>query len=87
MPALKPEIPLHKKLEALERHKAVMDTLATFLKAHPTIAAKCSIHQLHGKLGLKFEDYALAVPYLKKGGGIVLKLIKSGGDPGNNGIV
>jgi len=37
MPALKPEIPLHKKLEALERHKAVMDTLATFLKAHPTI--------------------------------------------------
>jgi hypothetical protein len=75
-----PETALRKKLEALERHKAMMDTLATFLKAHPAIAAKCSIHQLYGKLGLKFDDYALVVPYVKKSGGFVLKLIKSGDD-------
>jgi hypothetical protein len=80
MPVQKPETALLKKLEALERHKAMMDTLATFLKAHPMIAAKCSIHQLYGKLGLKFADYALVVPYVKKGGGFVLKLIKSGDD-------
>lgn len=80
MSALKPETALQKKLETLERHKAMIDTLATFLKAHPTIAAKCLIHQSYGKLGLKFDEYAVVVPYQKKGGGFVLKLIKSGED-------
>lgn len=80
MSALKPETALLKRLETLERHKAMVDSLATFLKAHPTIAAKCSIHPLQGKLGLKFDEYALVVPYVKKGGGFVLKLIKSGDD-------
>jgi hypothetical protein len=80
MSALKPETALQKKLETLERHKAMIDTLATFLKAHPKIAAECSVHPLQGKLGLKFEDYALVVPYVKKGSGFVLKLVKSGED-------
>ena len=80
MSALKPETALQKKLERLERHKAMMDSLAAFLKAHPTIAAECSIHELQGKLGLKFEDFALVVPYVKKGGGFLLRLVKSGED-------
>jgi hypothetical protein len=80
MSALKPETMLQKELETLERHKGMIDTLATFLKAHPNIAAECSIHPLQGKLGLKFEDYALVVPYVKKGGGFILKLVKSGED-------
>ena len=75
-----PETALLKRLETLERHKAMADSLATFLKAHPTIAAKSSIHPLQGKLGLKFDEFALVVPYVKKGGGFVLKLIKSGED-------
>jgi hypothetical protein len=75
----KPEVALRKKLEALERHKAMLDTMGSFLKAHPQTAAECSIHQLQGKLGLKFDEYALVVPYLKKGA-IVLKLMKSGED-------
>lgn len=79
MPVQKPEAALLKRLETLERHKAMVDSLATFLKTHPTIAAKCSIHPLQGKLGLKFDEYALVVPYVKKGG-FVLKLIKSGDD-------
>src|SRR5262245_16385160 len=80
MPQLKPETALRKKLEALERQKAMLDTMGAFLKAHPQVAAECSIHQLHGKLGLKFAEYALVVPYQKKGRGVVLKLIKSGED-------
>ncbi|HEV7674578.1 MAG TPA: hypothetical protein VGQ12_08610 [Candidatus Angelobacter sp.] len=80
MSALKPETALQKKLETLERHKAMMDTLATFLKAHPKIAAECLIHPLQGKLGLKFDEYALVVPYVKKGSGFILKLVKSGED-------
>jgi hypothetical protein len=67
------------KLQTLERHKAMMDILATFLKAHQKVAVECSIHPLQGKLGLKFEDYALAVPYVKKGS-LILKLVKSGDD-------
>ena len=78
--ALKPETSLRKKIEAFERHKAMMDTMIAFVKAHPKTAAECAVHQLHGKLGLKFDEYALVVPYLKKGGGIILKLIKSGED-------
>lgn len=62
----------------------MLHTLSAFLKAHPSIAAECSVHQLHGKLGLKFDEYALVVPYVKKGGGIVLKLIKSGEDWANS---
>lgn len=77
---LKPEAALRKKLEALERYKSMLDTMGSFLKAHPQTAAECSIHQLQGKLGLKFDEYALVVPYFKKGSGIVLKLIKSGED-------
>jgi hypothetical protein len=80
MSALKPETVLQKKLETLERHKGMMDTLATFLKAHLKIAAECSIHPLQGKIGLKFDEYALVVPYVKKGGGFILKLVKSGED-------
>jgi hypothetical protein len=80
MPPLTPETALRKKLEALERNKAMLDTMGSFLKAHSQISAECSIHQLHGKLGLKFGEYALLVPYLKKGGGVVLKLLKSGED-------
>jgi hypothetical protein len=54
--------------------------MGSFLKAHPQIAAECTIHPLQGKLGLKFGEYALVVPYQKKGGGAVLKLIKAGED-------
>jgi hypothetical protein len=80
MSVLKPETALQKKLETLERHKAMMDSLATFLKAHPKIAAECSIHRLHGKLALKFDEYTVVVPYVKKGGVFVLRLVKSGED-------
>jgi hypothetical protein len=84
MPQLKPETALRKKLEALERQKTMLDAMGSFLKAHPQTASECSIHQLHGKLGLKFGEHALVVPYQKKSGGTVLKLFKSGEDWYNN---
>jgi hypothetical protein len=80
MPQLKPDTALRKKLEAFERQKAMLETMSSFLKAHPQTAAECLIHQLHGKLGLKFGEYALIIPYLKKGGGVVLRLVKAGED-------
>jgi hypothetical protein len=81
---LKPEAALRKRVKTLERHKATYDMMIDFLKTHPTIVTECSIHQLTGKLGLKFGEYALAVPYHTKGGGFTLRLIKSGEDWTNN---
>ena len=77
---LKPETSLRKKLETLDRHKAMIDAMGDFIQAHPTIAADCSIHQLQGKVGLKFDEYALVVPHYKKDTGIMLKLVRSGED-------
>lgn len=79
MPQLKPETALRKKLEALDRHKAMIEALCAFVKAHPKTSHESSIHQLHGKVGLIFADYALIVPY-RKDGKVVLKLVKSGED-------
>jgi hypothetical protein len=79
MPQLKPETSLRKRIEALERHKALADALITFIKAHPNIAAECSLHQLHGEVGLNFPDYALIVQTWKAGK-VILRLVKSGED-------
>ena len=79
MPQLRPETSLRKKIEALERHKALADALITFIKARPDIAAESSLHQLHGKVGLSFPDYALIVPTWKAGK-LTLRLVKSGED-------
>jgi hypothetical protein len=79
MPQLKPETALRKKLEALDRHKAMIEALGAFVKAHSKTTHESSIHQLHGKVGLIFPDYALIVPHWKNGK-VVLKLVKSGED-------
>jgi hypothetical protein len=79
MPQLKPETSLRKKVEALERHKALADALITFIKAHPNLSSECTLHQLHGKVGLLFPDYALIVPTWK-GSKLSLRLVKSGED-------
>ena len=59
---LKPETALRKRLEALGRHHAMLDVLGVFVKVHPKLVGEYSIHQLRGKLGLKFSDYGLIVP-------------------------
>jgi hypothetical protein len=76
---LKPETALRKRLEALGRHRALLDALSAFVEGHPKLVGDYSIHQLHGKLGLKFSDYALIVPNWKNGKA-VLTLVKSGDD-------
>jgi hypothetical protein len=77
--ALKPETALRKRLEALGRHQAMLDALSAFIKGRPKLVSDYSIHQLHGKLGLKFSDYALIVPNWKSGKAL-LTLVKSGDD-------
>jgi hypothetical protein len=74
---LKPETRTRRTIETLEHHKALIDALIAFVKAHPSITSKSSVRALYGKEGLSFSDYALIVPYWNKGN-IVLRLVKSG---------
>jgi hypothetical protein len=75
----KPETNVRKKVEALNRHKALIDALITFIAAHPDIASEATLQVLWGKTGLKFYDYAIIIPGWNKGK-IALRLVKSGSD-------
>lgn len=75
----KPETNVCKKVEALNRRKALIDALITFITAHPDIASEATLQVLWGKTGLKFYDYALIIPGWNKGK-IALRLAKSGSD-------
>jgi hypothetical protein len=76
---LKPETALRRRLETVGRHQAMLDSLNAFITGHPALVGDYSIHQLHGKLGLQFSDFALIVPNWKNGKA-VLTLVKSGDD-------
>lgn len=81
---LRPKIAVLKKVEVLERRKAMIDGLIKFMKKHPRITCEASVKGLDGgKNGLFFPDYALIVPYWNDGD-IVLRLVKSGEDWTNN---
>jgi hypothetical protein len=77
---MRAELNAKKKITALERQKALLDTLIVFIKAHPQIASQANLHPLSaGKIGLKCEEYALIVPNWKDGDA-VLRLVKPGED-------
>jgi hypothetical protein len=59
---MKPELAVKRKVKALERRKALLDALITFLKKHPDIAAVTDLHQLTSRTGLLYEDVALIRP-------------------------
>jgi hypothetical protein len=81
--SLKPETNVRKKVEALTRHKALIDALITFITAHPDIASEATLQVLWGQTGLNFYDYAIIIPGWNKGK-IGLRLVKSGSDWFNN---
>ncbi len=77
---MNPETTVRKRVEALERRKALLEALITFVKAHPQLANESSLLALqNGGTGLKFPDYALIVPYFLDGKP-ALRLMKSGED-------
>lgn len=74
---MKPELNAKKKVEALERRRAMLDALIAFIQAHPQITSEAVLHPLTGKTGLFFTEYALVVPRWKDGRPM-LRLVKSG---------
>jgi hypothetical protein len=59
---MRPEVNLKNKIRALERKKALLDALITFLRAHPDIASETVLHQLYNRIGLYFYDTAIVRP-------------------------
>ncbi len=76
---MKPDTSARKKVEALERRRAMLDALIRFVKAHPEVTSHAVLHPLAGKTGLNFPSYALIVPNWKDDKA-VLRLVKSGED-------
>src|SRR6266567_2370982 len=76
---MKPDTSARKKVEALERRRAMLDALIRFVKAHPEVTSHAVLHPLAGKTGLNFPSYALIVPNWKDVKA-VLRLVKSGED-------
>jgi uncharacterized protein len=76
---MKPDTSARKKVEALERRRAMLDALIRFVKAHPEVTSHAVLHPLAGKTGLNFPSYALIVPNWKDDHA-VLRLVKSGED-------
>jgi hypothetical protein len=77
-----PKIKAHKRIETLQHHKALIDALIRFIRAHPTIMGDAQIISLYGKHALAFPQYALIIPYWSLGN-ITLRLVKAGEDWGN----
>jgi hypothetical protein len=77
-----PKIKARKRIETLQHHKALIDALIRFIKAHPTIMCDAQIISLYGKHALAFPQYALIIPYWSLGD-ITLRLVKAGEDWGN----
>jgi hypothetical protein len=77
-----PKLKARKKIETLQHHKALIDALIRFIRAHPTIMGDAKIILLYGKNALAFPEYALIIPYWSLGN-ITLRLVKAGEDWGN----
>jgi hypothetical protein len=74
-----PKIKARKRIETLQRHKALIDGLIRFIRAHRTIMGEAKIISLYGKNALAFPQYALIIPYWSLGN-ITLRLVKAGED-------
>jgi hypothetical protein len=70
-----PELAVKHKLKALERKKALLDSLIKFVQKHPDVAAATVLKQLSTKTVLYFEDYAIVRPRWVKDR-VVLRLEK-----------
>jgi hypothetical protein len=74
-----PKIKARKRIETLQHHKALIDGLIRFIRAHPTIMGDAKIISRYGKNALAFQQYALIIPYWSLGN-ITLRLVKAGED-------
>src|SRR5215469_11812970 len=71
---MRPETKAKRKIEALERRRALIDALIEFIRTHPLAVDGASLHPLANRVGLRY-DYAVIRPMWVKDG-VVLRLEK-----------
>ena len=71
---MRPELNAKRKIEALERRRALIDTLIEFVRTHPESASDGRLHALANRTGLRY-DYAVVRPIWEKDR-VVLRLEK-----------
>jgi hypothetical protein len=71
-----PETKAKRKIEALERRRALIDHLIEFIRTHPNAVDGADLHPLANRTGLRY-DYAVIRPlWDKSNNGVVLRLEK-----------
>jgi hypothetical protein len=60
--AMRPNLNVKKKVQALERRKAQFDALIKFIKTHPLTACEGRLFAFAHRTGLMFDDYAVIRP-------------------------
>ena len=73
---MRPETKAKRKIEALERRRALIDHLIEFIRTHPNAVDGADLHPLANRTGLRY-DYAVIRPLWDKNrNGVVLRLEK-----------
>jgi hypothetical protein len=73
---MRPETKVKRKIEALERRRALIDHLIEFIRTHPNAVDGADLHPLANRTGLRY-DYAVIRPLWDKGkNSVVLRLEK-----------
>ena len=71
---MRPEIKAKRKIEALERRRALIDALIEFIRTHPLSVDGSRLISLANRIGLRY-DFAVIRPLWAKGG-VALRLEK-----------
>jgi hypothetical protein len=73
---MRPETKAKRKIEALERRRALIDALIEFIRKHPNAVDGAELVPLANRTGLRY-DFAIIRPLWNKGkNGVVLRLEK-----------
>ena len=60
---MRPETKAKRKIEALERRRALIDHLIEFVRSHPNAVDGADLHTLANRTGLRY-DYAVIHPLM-----------------------
>ena len=73
---MRPEPKAKRKIEALERRRALIDHLIEFIRSHPNAVDGANLHPLANRTGLRYDFAVIRPLWDKDKNGVVLRLEK-----------
>jgi hypothetical protein len=73
---MRPETKAKRKIEALERRRALIDHLIEFIRSHPNAVDEANLHPLANRTGLRYDFAVIRPLWDKDKNGVVLRLEK-----------